>query len=347
MPTSPAVVSPTPALTLIKSSSMKKINLIFDGNFLYHLSFSVFSTYYRGEDMAAVLADKEKRQVLIRKCVTNLCADVRRFEDVKRVIVVIDSHSWRYDYYEDYKYALTRVKEPWYGEFIAVLGEFEALLRRKGLIVTRIPGAEGDDLLMMWALCFDMLGEEAVILTADSDIRQLITPHVSVFNYNSKFMKFYCYPGREEHWNEYFDTDIQVYSTEPFEVLLYKVIMGDKSDNIPKIIRGFGDKAFEKFIATMRIDGRLPRPPQFMGYDITKFALWIQSKLEGFGVHIDENQLGQIIANIKMTWLSVNVYDNSQMGFLMSMTEAVGETKDSYSYKKAFTLEDFYGMLIK
>ena len=102
-----------------------KINLVFDGNFLYHLSFSIFSTYYRNEDLCEVLDDREKRQVLIRKCVMNLCAAVRRFgDDVNRVVVVIDSHSWRREVYEDYKYALTRVKEPWSDAFVEVLGEF-------------------------------------------------------------------------------------------------------------------------------------------------------------------------------------------------------------------------------
>ena len=152
-----------------------KINLVFDGNFLYHLSFSIFSTYYRNEDLCEVLDDREKRQVLIRKCVMNLCAAVRRFgDDVNRVVVVIDSHSWRREVYDDYKYALTRVKEPWSDAFVEVLGEFEALLRKRGLIVSRVPGAEGDDLIMLWAYALDELpGEETVILTADSDIRQL------------------------------------------------------------------------------------------------------------------------------------------------------------------------------
>ena len=30
-----------------------------------------------------------------------------------------------------------------------------------------------------------------------------------------------------------------------------------------------------------------------------------------------------------------------------SLAEEVANTKDSYNYKKAYTLEDFYGMLIK
>lgn len=329
-----------------------KINLVFDGNFLYHLSFSVWSTYYRGQDLTEVLDDLEKRQVLIRKCVMNLCAAVRRFGDnVHRVIVVIDSHSWRRDVYDDYKYALTKVKEPWSDAFIEVLGELESLLRKRGMIVTRVPGAEGDDLMMLWAFALDELpDEETVILTADSDIRQLITPTVSVFNYNSKFMKFYCFPGKESLWNDLLDADIQVLNTEAMEVLLYKVLMGDKSDNIPKVRRGFGDKAFNRFIESLKqeFNGRLVSPTYFQEYVSTKLALWIQSKFEKFlGAPLSTDEIGQILFNVKLTWLSPSVYGPRQEELLVAMAEEVANTKDSYNYKKAYTLEDFYGMLIK
>jgi 5'-3' exonuclease len=329
-----------------------KINLVFDGNFLYHLSFSIFSTYYRNEDLCEVLDDREKRQVLIRKCVMNLCAAVRRFgDDVNRVVVVIDSHSWRREVYDDYKYALTRVKEPWSDAFVEVLGEFEALLRKRGLIVTRVPGAEGDDLMMLWAFALDELpDEETVILTADSDIRQLITPTVSVFNYNSKFMKFYVFPGKEGFWNERLDADIQVLTTEALEVLLYKVLMGDKSDNIPKVRRGFGDKAFNRFIDSLKgeLNGRLPSLTVFQGYSSTKMALWIQSKFEKFlGTPLSTEEIGQILFNVQLTWLSPSVYGPRQEELLIAMAEEIANTKDSYNYKKAYTLEDFYGMLIK
>jgi hypothetical protein len=77
--------------------------------------------------MCEVLQDKEKRQVLIRKCVIDMCAAVKRFEDdVKRVAFVIDSSSWRYNFYDNYKYALTKVKDDYYKEFLEVLNDFEA-----------------------------------------------------------------------------------------------------------------------------------------------------------------------------------------------------------------------------
>ena len=51
--------------------------------------------------------------------------------------------------------------------------------------------------------------------------------------------------------------------------------------------------------------------------------------------------------NVQLTWLSPSVYGPKQEDLLMAMTEEVANTKDSYNYKKAYTLEDFYGMLIK
>lgn len=85
------------------------MNILFDGNYLFHRNFSIFSTYYKGQDMNEVLQDSEKQQVLLRKCIIDLCHTVRKFKDIKRVAFVIDSSSWRYSIYDDYKYALTRV----------------------------------------------------------------------------------------------------------------------------------------------------------------------------------------------------------------------------------------------
>ena len=121
------------------------MNILFDGNYLYHRNFSIFSTYYKDEDIGAILQDKEKQQVLLRKCIIDLCHTVRKFENVERVVFVIDSRSWRYGLYDNYKYALTRVREPYYKDFLAVLQQLEELLKSRGIIVSRVDGAEGDD----------------------------------------------------------------------------------------------------------------------------------------------------------------------------------------------------------
>jgi len=324
------------------------MNILFDGNYLFHRNFSIFSTYYKGQDMNEVLSDPEKQQVLLRKCIIDLCFTIRKFKDVKRVAFVIDSSSWRYSLYDDYKYALTKVRDPFYKHFLTVLDMFEALLRKKGLIVSRVMGAEGDDLLYVWALYFGYcLDEELVIITGDSDIRQIMNKNVSLFNNNSKNLKMYCIPEKEVYWNEYLETDIQVISVKPFEVLLYKVIMGDTSDNIPKLKTGFGPKAFDKFIE------HITPYDEPKNIDLVPMAQWISSRFADFVKMKEEDLLGQILFNLKMTWLNLSVYNNTDYqtkngkSLLENMLDDVNNQKNNYSYNKKYTLEEFYGMTIK
>lgn len=324
------------------------MNILFDGNYLFHRNFSIFSTYYKGQDMNEVLSDPEKQQVLLRKCIIDLCHTVRKFKDIKRVAFVIDSSSWRYSIYDDYKYALTKVRDPFYKHFLTVLDMFEALLRKKGLIVSRVMGAEGDDLLYVWALYFGYcLDEELVIITGDSDIRQIMNKNVSLFNNNSKNLKMHCIPEKEVFWNEYLDSDVQVIPTIPFEVLLYKVIMGDTSDNIMKLKKGFGNKAFDKFIESIT---PYQEPKDI---DLVPMAQWITKRFCEFTKMKEEEVLGQVLFNLKMTWLNLSVYNNTDYqtkngkSLLENMLDDVNDQKNKYSYSKAYTLEDFYGMVIK
>lgn len=327
------------------------MNILFDGNYLFHKTFSVFSTYYKGEDLGEVLRDEDKKQVFIRKLVTELCYTVRQFDDVERVAVVFDTHSWRYNFYPDYKYALIRVRDDYYKEFIRVLDEFEAFLRKKGIIVSRVEGAEGDDLMYIWSVYFGVvLDEELLIVTGDSDIRQIMTPNVALFNNNSKNLKLYCVPEVEEVWRMRLPEGAELVTVRPFDVLLYKVILGDKSDNIPQVKKGFGEKALAKFIAT------LPDDPTVMpNIDTQMFPMaeWIAARFADFVHEPYEEILAKVNFNLKMTWLSLSVYNDldyvnaQRKSLLESMLEDVERQKDAYKYNKDWTLESFYGMLVK
>lgn len=334
------------------------MNIMFDTNYLFHKTFSVWSMYYQNakatpeeneQNLINALRDKDKQQVLIRKLLIDACAAINRFTDIKRVVFVIDSTSWRYKFHEDYKYALTRVRGEYYKDFIAMLDTFEKFLRKKGFIVSRVMGAEGDDLLYLWSIYFSqVLEEDLVIITGDSDIRQVINSKVSLFCNNSKNLKLFCMPEREVDWNEYLDTDIMVEAVHPFEVLLYKVIMGDKSDNIPKLKNGFGDKAFEKFIKSITPYSE----PQNVG--LVDMAQWITQRFCNFtkGV-VYEDILGKVLFNLQMTWLNLSVYNEYNFlyengkSLLQNMLEDINLNKFSYSYDKPFTLEEIYNSIIK
>lgn len=334
------------------------MNLIFDTNWHIHKTFSVWSMYYQDRKLSpeeneqrliAAIRDKEQRQVFLRKVLIDACAAINRFTDVKRVVFVIDSTSWRYQFYDDYKYALTRVRGEYYKDFIELIGMIEIFLRKKGFIVSRVMGAEGDDLLYIWSIYFSqVIEEDLVIITGDSDIRQIINPKVSLFCNNSKNLKFFCIPEREVEWNEYFDTDVMVEAVKPFEVLLYKVIMGDTSDNIPKLKKGFGNVAFKKFIASIT-PYSVPDTPT-----VIELAQWIADRFCEFIKSTNyEEILGKILFNLNMTWLNLSVYNEYNFRYengkslLLNMLDNLKENKDSYSYNKPFTLEEIYGSIIK
>lgn len=335
---------------MYNNESMGRVNIVFDGNYLYHRSFSVFSTYYRGQDLSGVLSQPKHRQVLIRKCITNFCHTIRLLqetEEIGRVVFVFDSSSWRYSIYEDYKYALTRVRDPWYEAFIEVLGELETFLRKKNFAVSRIDGAEGDDLMYVWSLNFELNEEDVVIVTGDSDLRQLITPHVAVFNDNSTHLKFYCAREREVEWNERLDTSILIEGTDAFEILLKKVVLGDKSDNIPQLRRGFGEKAFGRFMLSIY---PYPRPPR--EGEMVEMARWVTARFCDFVRESEENVLGKVLFNLKLVWLSSSVYNEigkrrGGVGLLRAMLEDVANQREADIYRGEYTLESIYGMMIK
>ena len=334
------------------------MNILFDGNFLIHKTFSVWSMYYQDRKLSVeeneqrlinAMRDKEQQQVFIRKILIDACAAINRFQNVKRVAFVIDSTSWRYQFYNDYKYALTRVRGEYYKDFIYFIDMVANYLTKKGFIVSRVMGAEGDDLLYIWSIYFNqVLDEELVIVTGDSDIRQIINSKTSLFCNNSKNLKFFCIPEKEVEWNEYFDTDVMVEAVKPFEVLLYKVIMGDKSDNIPKLKTGFGDVAFKKFISSITPYDTPDNP------SLIDLAQWIADRFCSFAKISDYGKtLGQIIFNLNMTWLNLSVYNEYNFlyengkSLLVNMLDNVNQNKDSYSYDKLFSLEDIYGSIIK
>lgn len=315
------------------------MNIIFDGNYLFHVGFAVFTQYHRGKDMREVLSDKDNKQVLMRKLVIDMCSCINRFKKIDQVTFVIDSMSWRYGMYPDYKYALTRVRGEDYDLFLECLNMFEKLLRSRKLIVSRIEGAEGDDLIYAWKEYFGVvLNEPTVIITGDSDIRQLITEKVSVFCNNSKILRYYVLDdvGAMECFK---DTEgITVEKVDPVRLVIKKIILGDKSDNILNLKRGFGEKAFDKFYDSFNWDN----------IEISCFANFcnnIYRRFVAFTQDNDRDYLKRIKFNAKLVWLSFEALQYS--GILEELFEEVNARKNTYGYKKKFTLEDFYGMLIK
>lgn len=328
------------------------MNILFDGNYLVHKCFSVWSTYYTDRTATAeynqqqiveALVSIDKQQVLVRKILIDAAAAINRFTDIHQVVFVFDSTSWRYRFYPDYKYALTRQPPLYQRQFIAVIDYVERFLRNRGFIVSRVLGAEGDDLMYIWSIYFSqVLEEDLVIVTGDSDIQQIVNRNVSVFCNNSKNLQLFCIPQHQVQWDTYLPTDIMVHSIIPLRCVVWKAVMGDSSDNIPKLKRRFGKVAFEKFFNQ-----------RFSRYDVVRdnvvdMAQWIAGQFADYVHQSYEEVLGKTLFNLQMTWLNLAVYNEqnflfeNQKSLLENMLEDVNRNKDSYKYSDKFDLEHMY-----
>lgn len=327
------------------------MNIIFDGNYLFHKTFSVFSNYFKGESMKEILKNDSNKEMLLRKIIIDFTSTINRFKNKdKKVVFVFDSYSWRYTLYPNYKYALTKVKPDYYPEFLSVLEKLQSFLINKGFIVSKVQGAEGDDLMCIWSLYYGFLKEqETVIITGDSDITQLVSDKISVFCNNSKQLKFFCSKNRAKFWNQYFDYDLRIVEVNPLSVILKKVILGDSSDNIISVKYGFGEKSLKKFEESII-------PINANDLDLISFAEWITRQFITY-MKISEKEysvyLEKIVFNLKMVWLNFSTYEandfftESGKSLLKEMLENVNENSDKYNYRGLYNLESIYNMLIK
>ena len=85
---------------------------------------------------------------------------------------------------------------------------------------------EADDVLAYYANMIQDRGGKAIIVSTDKDFLQLVTDNIKVYN-----------PIRKKIYNP--ETIVEEYGIHPHNFIVYRVLDGDKSDNIPGI-KGIG-----------------------------------------------------------------------------------------------------------
>ncbi|MBI4789637.1 MAG: DNA polymerase I [Chloroflexi bacterium] len=109
-----------------------------------------------------------------------------------------------------------------------------------GLPTFGVERYEADDLLGTLAKQASAQGVETVIVTGDTDTFQLIGPHVSVLTFSRQFGDLIRYDLAAIK---------ERYDLEPTQLIDFKALKGDPSDNIPGIV-GVGDKTATKLVQT-------------------------------------------------------------------------------------------------
>ncbi len=136
--------------------------------------------------------------------------------------------TFRHDMHEEYKG--TRKKAP--DELYAQIPRIREMVKAFGMPAYSKEGYEADDMMGTLAREAAEMGMEVYIVTGDMDAMQLITPNVRVAFPHKGYREPIIYDRLRVK---------EKYGIEPEQVVDYKAMMGDSSDNI-KGVQGIGPK---------------------------------------------------------------------------------------------------------
>lgn len=160
---------------------------------------------------------------------TSMLLNVIRDEKPDYLIVAFDTgRTFRHEEYDEYKAHRGRMPQ----ELVDQMERIRQIIEAMNIPIIEAEGFEADDVLGTLALQASAEGLSTFIVTGDSDIFQLITPHVHVVLSGRRLSdtKTYNEEGIRER-----------YGLEPKQLVDWKALVGDSSDNIPGV-RGVGEK---------------------------------------------------------------------------------------------------------
>jgi len=239
-----------------------RYTMIIDGNYF------LFKTLYvTANSDSGILSNDQDVEMYIRKLATDLAYQIRMVEGfVDDVVWTLDSRSWRKDFYPQADYKGTRKQNSnlnW-ENFTKATESFKKILASKGVTISQIPGAEGDDLIYAWNTECLAAGKSTLILTGDRDLLQLVGRNESddahSIMYSPAHKKLYL-PSGHSDWmqaeapSDFFEAikstvsasnqakkmadaiskkgKSQLIEVDPDMVKFTKVLTGDSGDNVP------------------------------------------------------------------------------------------------------------------
>lgn len=207
--------------------------MIIDGNALIHRSFHALPplTTKSGEIVNAVYG-----------FTTVLIKALREFKP-EYVALTLDrkEKTFRHIQFKDYK--ATRVKAP--DELYAQIPRVKEIAAAFNIPIFELAGFEADDLIGTLANKVEGAAEK-IIVTGDMDTMQLINNHTKVFTMKRGLTDSMIYDEKAVR---------ERYGLDPEQMINFKALRGDPSDNIPGV-KGIGEKtATELLQAFKTLDG--------------------------------------------------------------------------------------------
>lgn len=213
--------------------------------------------------------------------------DVVTAERPGSLAVAFDLPTPTFRHEADPRYKANRSETP--DDFLPDVANLQTLLQALNLPIVTSPGYEADDVLGTLATQGKAAGYRVKILTGDRDLFQLVTQDwsgksISILYMSTMYGRGYKGGGTEEYGREQVIAKLGV---PPEQVVDYKALCGDASDNIPGV-KGIGPKTAVQLLSEY---GTLDR----LYEGLAELKPTLRSKLETFR---DEAYLSQRLSRI-------------------------------------------------
>ena len=160
---------------------------------------------------------------------TSMPLKVLREQQPEYVAVAFDvGRTFRHDMYDAYKGHRERTPE----ELHTQVERIKEVVAALNIPIFTQEGFEADDILATLARQAEAQGVDTLIVTGDRDILQVVDDHIHVLTSGRFFSDTILYTPEAVKAK---------YGLEPAQLVDYKALLGDKSDNIPGV-KGIGEK---------------------------------------------------------------------------------------------------------
>ncbi|MBC8446944.1 MAG: DNA polymerase I [Chloroflexi bacterium] len=160
---------------------------------------------------------------------TSMLLNVLRDEKPDYIAVAFDvGRTFRHEQYPQYKAHRAAMPD----ELRTQMARIRQVVEAFNIPIFEVEGYEADDVLGTLSRQAAQRGVETLLVTGDTDAFQLVDPHTRVLTSRRSFSDTVIYD----------EAGIEArYGLRPRQLIDYKALTGDKSDNIPGV-RGVGDK---------------------------------------------------------------------------------------------------------
>jgi 5'-3' exonuclease len=247
-----------------------KHTLMIDGNYFVYSRLYVMPRSKSGK----LLGDEKEKAQFLRKLCIDIASEIRKMRPfIDQVVVAVDSKSWRKDLFPEAEYKGTRTPDDsvdWDAVY-EMYDTFRNVLQKQGVIVQQTNGAEADDILFAWSTELNNQGRNCIVWTGDRDLIQLVdytqaTDGYTLWYYNTK-RNLIAFNGftdllQSESNDTVSDDDllfnmsgsditgslkddindwvkrnrVTIEEIDSREFVFKKILIGDKSDNIPSVV---------------------------------------------------------------------------------------------------------------